>query len=182
MSSPASLLRSEDHWPTRMGAWFPGERVVFRGKDLHVDLGNLTWMELYLYSITGRRFKKSELRVLNAIWTYTSFPDPRLWNNRIAALAGTTRSTGALGISAATAVSEASIYGRRPDIRAIDFLLRSRRRLAEGSDLESVVKEELEKYRGNPEKIFDQRNKKLVRAKSERMKINYLMNQDSGLN
>jgi len=148
MRGPKQLLENEDRLVTRMGAWFPGERVVFRGKDLHVDLGNLTWMDLYLYSVTGRRFKESELRVLNAIWTYTSFPDPRLWNNRIAALAGTTRSTGVLGISAATAVSEASIYGRRPDIRSIDFLLRAQKRRAQGTELATLVKEELRKHRG----------------------------------
>jgi len=37
-----------------------------------------------------------------------------------------------------------------------------------------------EKYRGNPEKIFDERIKKIKRAKSERMKINYQKNNDSG--
>ncbi len=147
MSGSERLLESEDNWVTRMGAWFPGERVVFRGQDLHVDLGDLDWMELYLYSITERRFTPPQLKVLNAFWTYTSFPDPRLWANRVAALAGTARSTGALGISAAIGVSEASIYGRRPDIRAIDFLLRTKQKLDKGMQLQVLIKQELKKYR-----------------------------------
>ena len=115
---------------------------------LHADLKDMSWMELYLFSITGRRFTAAQLKVLNAIWTYTSFPEPRLWNNRVAALAGTARSTGALGVAAAVAVSEASIYGRRPDIRAIDFLLRAKKRLDAGETLIDVIEDELHRYRG----------------------------------
>ena len=147
MRGPKQLLENEDRLVTRMGAWFPGERVVFRGQDLHADLGHMTWMDLYVYGITGRRFTEAQIRILTAMWTHTSFPDPRLWNNRIAALAGTTRSTGVLGISAAIAASEATIYGRRTDIRAIDFFLRARKRLAEGTELAGLVKEEIKKFR-----------------------------------
>lgn len=150
MSGPTELLASEDRWVSRMGGWFPGERVVFRGCDLHRDLKDLSWMELYVFGITGRRFTPVEIRILNAIWVYTSFPDPRLWNNRVAALAGTARSTGALGIGAAVAVSEASIYGRRPDIRAIDFLLRAKRQRDGGEAVRAIVEDELQRYRGIP--------------------------------
>ncbi len=148
MNGPTSLFESEDNWQTRMGAAFGGERVVFRGQDLHVDLKDLSWMELYLFGITGRRFTPTQIKVLNAIWVYTSYPDPRIWNNRVTALAGTTRSTAALGIGAAVAVSEASIYGRRPDIRAIDFLQRAKQRLDSGEKLIEVIEEELRRHRG----------------------------------
>jgi Citrate synthase, C-terminal domain len=150
MSGPAQLLESENRWESRMGGWFPGERVVFRGRDLHRDLKDLSWLELYLFGITGRRFTPVELKILNAIWVYTSFPDPRLWNNRVAALAGTARSTGALGVGAAVAVSEASIYGRRPDIRCIDFLLRAQQRQDAGETLRAIVEDELQRFRGIP--------------------------------
>ena len=39
-----------------------------------------------------------------------------------------------------------------------------------------------QKYRGNPPKIFDQRNKKLERAKAKRMKKNYEIINKAGLN
>lgn len=149
MKGPQTLLDYEDHWVTRMGAWFPGERVVFRGKDLFHELNQAGWMALLLYGITGRRFDDRQLKLFEGIWTLcTSYPDPRLWNNRVAALAGTARSTAALAIGAANAVSEASIYGRRPDIRAIDFLLRTRQRLEQGEDLQTLIKAELKTYRG----------------------------------
>jgi hypothetical protein len=149
MNGPRTLLDHEQFWVTDMGAWFPGERVVYRGKDLFHELGESSWLALLLYGITGRSFDDNQLRLFDGIWTLcTSYPDPRLWNNRVAALAGTARSTAALAVCAANAVSEASLYGRRPDIRAIDFLLRTQSKLDEGADLETLVREELARHRG----------------------------------
>lgn len=148
MRGPEKLLEHEDRWVTRMGKWFPGERVVYRSQDLHVDLADMDWMALYLYGITGRRFDERQLRMLNAIWTNTSFPEPRLWNNRVAALAGTARSTATLALGAAVAVSEASIYGHRPNTRAIDFFWRAQKMLDEGETLSGIVAREMERFRG----------------------------------
>ncbi len=88
-----------------------------------------------------------QLRLLQAIWTYTSYPDVRLWNNRVAALAGSTRSTGTLGVAAALAVSEASIYGGGILARAIDFFIRTRQRLESGNDLTTCLREEFDTHR-----------------------------------
>jgi len=148
VNGPQILLDHEQHWVTDMGAWFPGERVVFRGKDLFHDLKDISWMALLLYGITGRMFDDRQLRLFEGMWTLcTSYPDPRLWNNRVAALAGTARSTAALAIGAANAMSEASVYGGRPLIRSIDFLLRTQEQLDKGARLEEVIKQELKTYK-----------------------------------
>ena len=131
-----------------MGAWFPGERVVFRGKDLFRDLKDLAWMGLLLHGITGRTFDDKQVRLFEGIWRISSsYPDPRLWNNRIAALAGSARSTGSLAIGAAIAVSEATIYGQRPLVRAMDFLIRAKEQLRHEA-IASIVEAELRKHRG----------------------------------
>jgi len=148
MTGPDLLNEHVGQLKTRMGAAFPGSRAVFRGCDLHADLKDMDWVELFLFGITGRRFTAAEVELLHAIWVYTSYPDARLWNNRVAALAGSTRSTGNLGVSAALAVSEASIYGRGIDIRASRFLARSHERMAAGVDLAVCVQEELAAHRG----------------------------------
>lgn len=147
MRGPEKLLESENHWETNMGGWFAGERVVYRGQDLHVDLGDMSWMELYLYGITGRRFTEAQLKILNAIWVYTSFPEPRIWNNRVSTLAGTARSTATLSISTGIATSEASIYGHGAATRAIDFFIRTKEAVDSGISLIEVVDKELCKYR-----------------------------------
>lgn len=160
---------------SRVGAFFPGSHVIFRGHDLHAELKDMDWVELYVFGITGRRFPAEQLRLMHAIWTYTSYPDVRLWNNRVAALAGSSRSTGTLGVAAALAVSEASIYGRGIDMRTIDFLLRTRKQLDEGGALADCVSVELEAHRsiagyGRPLINGDERNPHIL-ALAARLKL-----------
>ena len=135
---------------TKMGAFFPGERVVFRGHDLHKSLKDMDWLELFTFGITGRRYSVKQMKVLHALWTYTSYPDPRLWNNRVAALAGTARSTGSLGLGAALAVSEARIYGGIVEKRASEFIIRAKSGVDNGADLRELVRAELKSQRGIP--------------------------------
>ncbi len=149
MKGPTVLQEHEDHWVTAMGKWYPGERVVYRGRELFRDLKDSRWMALLLFGITGRMPDEKQIRLFEGIWVLcTSYPDPRLWNNRVAALAGTARSTAVLALGAANSVSEASIYGHRPIIRAIDFLFRTHERLESGADLRQLVEKEIRSYRG----------------------------------
>jgi len=144
---PELLSENVGRVRSRVGGCFLGSHVMFRGKVLHRELADARWLDVYLFGATGRRFSESELRLLEAIWSYTSYPDTRIWNNRVAALAGSARSTASLGVSAALAVSEASIYGRGIDIRASDFLIRTRAHLAAGGELGPWVRRELSERR-----------------------------------
>jgi len=144
---PELLEESTGVLKSRMGTFFPGSHVIFRGQDLHAALKDMDWLELYVYGITGRRFTREELKLMHAIWTYTSYPDVRLWNNRVAALAGSVRSTGTLGVAAALAISEASIYGGGILARSFDFFLRTAERVEAGLPLADCLREELEAHR-----------------------------------
>lgn len=147
LNGPELLKCFEDNWQTEMGAWFPGERVVLRGKDIFSELSNQGWMEFYLYAVTG---KKSPLlaRTIEGIWLISSsYPDPRLWNNRIAALGGTSRTTAALAVAAGNAASEATLYGLRTSRGSLDFLKRANQELENGIPLDTIIKKELKKYR-----------------------------------
>jgi len=148
MNGPQMLEEHVGELVTSMGAFFPGERVVFRGYDLHTSLKNMNWFELYLFGITGRRFTPEQVIVIQGLWCYTSYPEPRIWNNRVAALAGTTRSTGVLGIAAALAVSEARIYGGIAEHLASEFLNRIKIAVDSGGNLGELVSAELKKKRG----------------------------------
>jgi hypothetical protein len=144
---PELLQQNVGRVRSGVGGCFIGSHVVFRGQDLHGELAEASWLELYLFGITGRRFSAPQLRLLEALWVYTSYPDARIWNNRVAALAGSARSTANLAISAALAVSEGTIFGRGIDIRAIDFLIRTRAELAAGGELGPCVRRELSERR-----------------------------------
>lgn len=145
--SPEELLASVGRWQSRMGAFFPGSHVIFRGQELHGELKAMSWFELYVFGVTGRRFTHGQLALLEAIWHHTSYPDVRLWNNRVAGLAGTARSTGSLAVGAAIAVSEAGIYGNGIVARAMEFLLLTRARLEAGASLATCLQEELAAHR-----------------------------------
>ncbi|MFY9476501.1 MAG: hypothetical protein WAQ08_02340 [Aquabacterium sp.] len=145
MSHPHPLQAHVGVLRTRVGGAFPGSRAVFRGHDLHQDptVRNLTWVELCAFGITGRRITRDQARVIETMWVWTSYPDARIWNNRVAALAGTTRSTPNLAISAAQAVSEATIYGRRNEYRALSFFRWAHQRMLAGATVEQAIDEHL---------------------------------------
>lgn len=125
-----------DVFPTRVGGAFPGDRAVFRGHDLHQSpLKDLSWVELYGFSVNAKRLSKAQAEMIESIWVMTSYPDARIWNNRIAALAGSTRSTPTVAIAAANAVSEATIYGRRNEHKALAFFWRMRAETQAGEPL-----------------------------------------------
>ena len=167
------LIDAEDNWVTNVGASFPGEKVIIRGKDLFTSFYNKKWMELLLYSITGRNFTSNQIKLLEGIWVIcTSYPEPRVWNNRVSALAGNYKSTGALGLAAGIAVSEANIYGMRPIVKSFDFLVKANENLKKGISLELLIESELKKNRtisgyGRPIVKEDERIKPLMRLASE---------------
>lgn len=141
-----NLLQSEDLLTTTMGKAFLCERAVMRGKDIHNELGDLDWFRMNLFSITGREFSDEQIRLLNYFWVATSYPDPSIWPNHVAALAGSARSTVSLSMMAGMAISEASIYGRRPERRALDFFYRAKKRIDNGENLQAIVENELESH------------------------------------
>jgi hypothetical protein len=140
---PHMLAEHAGVFRTRVGAAFPGERAVFRGHDLHRDLKDLGWFELYALGVTGRRMPLPQLRLIEKMFVWTSYPDARLWNNRVAALAGSTRSTPNLALSAAESVSEATIYGQRNAFRALDFFLKAHQAVLAGCTLDGYLDKHL---------------------------------------
>lgn len=168
MKGPERLRQFEYRWETDKGKWFPGERVVFRGKDLCTEVRDMGWMGMMLLGVTGKVLPAKTIQLFELIMTFTgSFPDPRLWNNRIAALAGTTRSTANLGVSGANAVSEATIYGFRPITKALEFIQRLHRLNLPEDSLEGFVIGELRAKKtiggyGRPITRADERNQPLI--------------------
>jgi citrate synthase len=137
----------EDNWRTSMGGWSLEGEVVLRGRDVFTELNHSSWMEYLLFAVTGKESPRIA-RLMEGMWVIcTSFPDPRIWNNRVSALAGTTRSTGVLAAAASVAVTEATLYGLKPIKGATDFFYRADGRLNQGENLEQIIKSELKQYR-----------------------------------
>ncbi|HAG94856.1 MAG: hypothetical protein CMK83_24185 [Pseudomonadales bacterium] len=126
-----------------LGKAFLAERVVMRGQDLHHELGKKDWLSVFMYAITGKEFTENQIRYLNFMWVATSYPDAAIWPNQVTALAATARSTPSLSLVAGLAVSEARLYGRKPDRRAMDFFYRAAKKIDEGEALEQVIEAEV---------------------------------------
>lgn len=133
------LLATESTWPTHRGKAYLSERVIMHGRDLHHELGDWQWHRLWLYSILGRDPGEQVAAMLNFFWVATSYPDPSIWPNHVTALAASARATASTSLVAGIAVSEASIYGRRPEVKALDFFYRAGRWCDEGKELEAFV-------------------------------------------
>jgi citrate synthase len=139
MNGPDILQQNVGRLRTAMGACYPGTHTVFRGHDLHQELLGMDWVGLYVFSITGRKLTDAQVRTLHAIWVCTSYPDTRLWNNRVAALAASNRSSANLGIVAGLALSEATTYGGQAGLRAITFITEAQRQVAQGAAVGALV-------------------------------------------
>lgn len=140
------------HWSTLLGGWKPGHSVTLHGEDLLNGIGQHGWMATLLFSLTGKKFTASQLQLFECIWSIaTSFPEPRLWNNRIAALAATARSSAALGTAAAIATSEAVVYGHRPLVASMAFIQQSLILIEKGQTLDDIIDNALQSPRqGSP--------------------------------
>lgn len=145
--SHSDLIENEDRIITKMGRSYLSERVVYRGKDLHHELKDLSWIELYAYGITGRNYSAQQVKLLNYIWLSTSYPDKSIWPNHITALAGNFNTTPALALSAGIAACEATIFGGKPFRTGIDFFIRCRQYTERGGRLENFVSDEMLKHK-----------------------------------
>lgn len=174
MKKESLLINFEDNWVTDRGAWFAGERVVLRGKDLLNGLFDQSWMSIWLFSITGKLLSQEQVEFWGRMWVIcASFPEPRLWNNRVAALAGTAKSTAALAIGAATVVSEAKTYGRQADVGAYAFISKVKLEVDSGKTVDEILGREIkEKHKvpfgfGRPIVKIDERIPAVQRLVSE---------------
>jgi hypothetical protein len=161
MNGPDFLSQQAGVLRTKVGACYPGTHAVFRGHDLHRDLRDMDWVSLFVFGITGRRLEPAQVEMLNALWVYTSYPDTRLWNNRVAALSASARSSANLGLAAALALSEATVYGGGAGLRSITFLQQTATEVDGGADLATLVLSEARARRvygyGRPINSTDER-------------------------
>ena len=146
MNKVRELLKAEVRWDSSVGACYPGRGAEFRGFDMFKKFRNSNWLGMFYFATTGKELNKNSEVFLNGIYSMCfSYPDSRIWNNGVAALAGTSRSTMQLGVCSASAVSEATFYGGPPVMKSLDFFLRARSLKDSGSTLEEI--EQLEKDR-----------------------------------
>lgn len=137
------LLAAQSGWESSVGAAYPGNGAEFRGYDMLEEFKHWNWLSTFYFATSGRKLSSNAEKFINAVYCMCfSYPDVRIWNNGIAAMAASTRSTAQLGICGGNAISEANFYGGRPVMKAVDFILRAKEKFESGSSMQEIYTEE----------------------------------------
>ena len=104
---------------TEVGGWTLNGRATLHGYDIHNQLTpESAWMRTMILAVTGRLYPENATRLVEAMHVATGYPDPRIWCNRVVALAGTARCSGSASISAGIASADGKIYGGQSEYQA----------------------------------------------------------------
>ncbi|TQV77057.1 hypothetical protein FLL45_03640 [Aliikangiella marina] len=149
-------------YPTHAGIAELSRGSIFRGKNLHEFIKNKTWFELNLFGITGRQFSSNEIKVLNYIWSSTSYADIRIWPNRVAAIAAAARTTPILAMVGGISTCDAELFVARPLVTCLKMLKAIGDKVDNGADYQDLIDEKLNKKQtiygyGRPITSIDER-------------------------
>ncbi|MDX8410785.1 MAG: hypothetical protein R8K46_02780 [Mariprofundaceae bacterium] len=98
-----------------------------------------------ILALTGRVYSENESKFMERMLVVTSYPDPRIWCNRVAALAGTSRCSATSSLSAGLASSEGTLFGWRTTYYSAKFLEKAQQISAENGQaaLETFINKTL---------------------------------------
>lgn len=133
------------------GGWKIGEGVKCCGYDMMADLvGKVSYMQVVILNATGRLPSRELADWIEAIHICLSWPDPRIWCNRIGALAGSSRTSCVAASTLGVLAANSSSYGIKPLIRGVEFIQHAQQKISSGVDVGSFIIEEVKKYGGKP--------------------------------
>ena len=137
---------------SRKGMWRIGKGVESHGYDLINDLiGHYSYMQVVVLNATGRMPDKALADWFEAVHICLSWPDPRIWCNRIGALGGSAGASVVAATSAGIMATDSRAYGIRPIVEGIEFIQRARREVGtSAASVAEFVAREVEKHNGKP--------------------------------
>lgn len=136
---------------SRKGGWKLGQGVVSHGMDLLTDIvGHYSYMQLVVLNATGRMPPRNVADWIEAAHMCLSYPDPRIWCNRIGALGGTNRTSVVAATCYGVLASDAIGYGIRPLSVGVDFIQDVKKKLDDGESLDSLLANKIKENGGRP--------------------------------
>src|SRR5262245_12968829 len=98
---------------SRVGGWKIGGGVTIHGRQLFDELmsGEYSGAQVVTLSVTGKIPERRVADFLEIVWMVGAFPDPRIWCNQVAALAGTMRTSPFAASSAGVLTTDSLQYG-----------------------------------------------------------------------
>lgn len=139
------------HIVSSRGGWKIGSGVQNCGYDMMDDLvGKASYMQVVVLNATGRLPSRAVADWIDAIHICLSWPDPRIWCNRIGALAGSNRVSGVAASCLGVLAAESTSYGIKPLINGVEFIEHAYAQRAKGVSVDDFVDIETNKHGGKP--------------------------------
>lgn len=136
---------------SRKGGWKLGQGVVSHGMDLLTDIvGHYSYMQLVVLNATGRMPPRNVADWIEAAHMCLSYPDPRIWCNRIGALGGTNRTSVVAATCYGVLASDALSYGIRPLVAGVEFIKKIKAKVDSAENLHDVLIKEIKSIGGKP--------------------------------
>jgi citrate synthase len=136
---------------SKKGGWIIGQSVQSHGFDLTEELvGKYSYMQVIMLNATGRMPDKRLADWIEAVHICLSWPDPRIWCNRIGALGGTVGLTPITATAAGLMASDSRSYGGRTLVEGLNLIQRTKKAIDNGAPIESFIDGELRKHGGKP--------------------------------
>lgn len=133
------------------GGWKIGEGVQCCGYDMMEDLvGKTSYMQVIVLNATGRLPSRALADWLEAIHICLSWPDPRIWCNRIGALAGSARTSCITASTLGVLAADSRSYGIKPLISNVDFIQQAKVEIDKGLSIDDFITNEVKKHGGKP--------------------------------
>lgn len=126
-----------------------GKDVMVHGVDLLNDfMQNHSYFEYLVFAITGEKPNPSFAKWMESAFLCTSWPDPRIWCNRVAAYLGDAHGSPAAAVAASALAQDSEMYGGRTALESVKFLLEAQQERKNGSTIAEVVDTRVAKTRG----------------------------------
>jgi hypothetical protein len=136
---------------SKKGGWRMGEKIECHGLDLMEDVvGKLSYMQLVILNATGRLESKAMADWFEAVHICMSWPDPRIWCNRVGSLGGSVGANAVASVCAGVLAADSTSYGPRTIMRGIDLIVRAYTSVTSGINIEQFVADEVERKGGKP--------------------------------
>lgn len=133
------------------GGWKIGSGVQNCGYDMMNDLvGKVSYMQVVVLNATGRLPTKELADWIEATHICLSWPDPRIWCNRIGALAGSNRTSALSASCLGVLAAESTSYGIKPLSSGVEFIEHAYEHVSKGLSVEEFIALETKKFGGKP--------------------------------
>ncbi|MEX1056845.1 MAG: hypothetical protein WED11_03875, partial [Natronospirillum sp.] len=136
---------------SRKGGWRIGQQVLSHGYDLMQEVvGQFSYMQVVLLNATGRMPSKELAQWFEACHICLSWPDPRIWCNRIGALGGSARVSAVAATCAGVMAADSRVYGIKPIIEGVELIRRAKVATDKGIAIDEFIASIVESKGGKP--------------------------------